>query len=190
MRYIKYINPLLYIRVLVRFIKKRSFKKYGKNFIFDPFSQIVTPSMICVGDDVFIGYNAYISAEVDLDDYVMIGPNVTIIGGDHSFGEQGKRTRFLSAKDNYSNKISIKKDVWIGANVTILKGITIGEGTIVGAGSVVVKSLPPYSICVGNPCTPRKKIFSGKELIGHLEAFDMSRKEIENILLERGSFFG
>lgn len=47
--------------------------------------------------------------------------------------------------------ITIEDNVWIGANCTVLKGVTIGHGTVVGAGSTVVKSLPPMSICVGNP---------------------------------------
>ena len=41
--------------------------------------------------------------------------------------------------------------VWIGANVTVLKGVTIGEEAVVGAGSVVTKDIPPRAIAVGNP---------------------------------------
>ena len=51
----------------------------------------------------------------------------------------------------------IGKNVWIGDKVTILPGVSIGEGTIVGANSVVTKSLPAYSVCVGNPARIIKK---------------------------------
>jgi acetyltransferase-like isoleucine patch superfamily enzyme len=48
-------------------------------------------------------------------------------------------------------KIRIEDDVWIGANVTILKGVNIAEGAVVGAGAVVTKNVPSYSIVAGVP---------------------------------------
>ena len=53
-----------------------------------------------------------------------------------------------------------KKGCSISANSTIICGNVIGENTLIGAGSVVSKSMPPNSICFGNPCKFRsvKKI--------------------------------
>lgn len=45
----------------------------------------------------------------------------------------------------------IGNDVWLGANVVVLRGVTIGDGCIVAAGAVVTKDLPPYSIAGGIP---------------------------------------
>ncbi|MEH3034522.1 MAG: CatB-related O-acetyltransferase [Aeromicrobium erythreum] len=42
-------------------------------------------------------------------------------------------------------------DVWLGANVVVLKGVTIGTGCIVAANAVVTKDLPPYSVAGGIP---------------------------------------
>ena len=39
----------------------------------------------------------------------------------------------------------------IGNNVIILGGVSIGEKAVIGAGAVVTKSIPAYSIAVGNP---------------------------------------
>jgi acetyltransferase-like isoleucine patch superfamily enzyme len=50
-----------------------------------------------------------------------------------------------------SRPIVIEDDVFIGARAIILKGVTIGKGCVVGAGAVVAKSVPPYSVVVGNP---------------------------------------
>ncbi|KQY55761.1 hypothetical protein ASD11_14715 [Aeromicrobium sp. Root495] len=45
----------------------------------------------------------------------------------------------------------IGNDVWLGANVVVLRGVTIGDGCVVAAGAVVTKDLPPYSIAGGIP---------------------------------------
>jgi putative colanic acid biosynthesis acetyltransferase WcaF len=50
--------------------------------------------------------------------------------------------------------ITIGANAWIGAEVFVGPGISVGELCVVGARSVVVKDLPPRTICVGNPCRP------------------------------------
>ncbi|CAM5221057.1 Streptogramin A acetyltransferase [Alishewanella longhuensis] len=45
----------------------------------------------------------------------------------------------------------IGNDVWIGANVTILRGVKISNGAIIAAGAVVTKDVPPYAIVGGVP---------------------------------------
>ena len=47
--------------------------------------------------------------------------------------------------------ITIERNVWLGANVTVLKGVTIGENTMVGTGSLVIHSLPPNVVAAGSP---------------------------------------
>lgn len=51
-----------------------------------------------------------------------------------------------------------KDDAWIGAGSIILPGVTIGEGAVVGAGAVVTKDVPPYTVVVGVPARPIKRI--------------------------------
>ncbi|MEW6676744.1 MAG: serine acetyltransferase [Pseudomonadota bacterium] len=46
---------------------------------------------------------------------------------------------------------TIGNNVDIGANVVIIGDISIGEGCIIGAGAIVTKSIPPWSVAVGNP---------------------------------------
>ena len=62
--------------------------------------------------------------------------------------EAGGRQSFRSVGGNLA---TIGNDVWIGANVVVLRGVTIGDGAIVAANAVVTKDIPPYSIAGGIP---------------------------------------
>lgn len=48
--------------------------------------------------------------------------------------------------------IVIGENVWVAAEVFVGPGVSIGELCVVGARSVVVKDLPPRTLCAGNPC--------------------------------------
>lgn len=52
---------------------------------------------------------------------------------------------------NHAQDIVLGRHVWIGQNVTILKGCNIGDDSILALGAVVTKSCPPNSIMAGNP---------------------------------------
>ncbi|WP_053405290.1 DapH/DapD/GlmU-related protein [Persicobacter sp. CCB-QB2] len=47
--------------------------------------------------------------------------------------------------------ISIGRDCWIGAKVTITDGVTIGDHCVIAAGAVVTKSMPAYTVIGGVP---------------------------------------
>jgi len=54
--------------------------------------------------------------------------------------------------------VFIGNNVWLGVNITVLKGVTIGDNTLVAAGSVVTKSLPPNVMAGGVPAKPLRQI--------------------------------
>ena len=78
------------------------------------------------------------------------------------------------------NNVTIEEGCWIGSRVTILPRVKRGKKSIIGANSVVSKDIPPYSICVGNPCIVKKYRFDN-EMIQLLEELKWWDKPIEDI---------
>ena len=52
---------------------------------------------------------------------------------------------------NPEKAIHIGNKVWVGCNVTILKGVSIMDGSIIGMGSVITKDVPANVISAGYP---------------------------------------
>ena len=79
----------------------------------------------------------------------MMGPEVIMYNRNHKFSD----LNIPMLKQGFQDvePITIGNDVWIGVRAIILPGVEIGEGSIIGAGAVISKSVPPYSIVVGNP---------------------------------------
>ena len=184
MRLSKLFDPL----TLTAYIRKRGFerrfRKTGKNFIYDPLSTIITPELMEVGDNVFIGEQAHISGRLTIGNNVMFGPRPIIVGGNHLFAVGGKSVRFLAPLDGENiEPVAVEDEVWCGASVLLLGGVTLGMGCVIGAGSVVTKSIPPYVIAVGNPCKPVARIFGDASLVRHLE--QLGYEDIARTILRR-----
>jgi len=113
----------------------------------EPYCRLVGDPSIQVGDNFYMNVGCHILGEIIIGDDVIIGPKTVMWGRDHGTA----CTELIRKQPHIKESIIIGNDVWIGANVTILKGVHIGDGAVVGAGSVVVKDIPAYSIAVGNP---------------------------------------
>ena len=109
----------------------------------------LTNEISYIGDNVSINRNTILRGKYKIGRDCAIGPNCTIIGANHNFKD---KTKSIKSQGSSIKGIVIGNDVWIGANCVILDGVTIGEGSVIGAGSIVTKSIPPYSVAVGNPC--------------------------------------
>jgi maltose O-acetyltransferase len=114
-------------------------------------------SEIMIGNGVWINNNAVIIAEqcrIEVGDDTLIGPEFMVIDSDFHDLDPVKR---LTGNPRYSS-VSIGKNVFIGARVTILKGVTIGDNSVVAAGSVVQKDIPQNVIAGGVPAIIMKKM--------------------------------
>ncbi len=144
---------------------KYQFKQTGRDVIFDPLHSRFTYDSISIGDHVFIASGAWFSGAMSIGSYVMIGPNVSILGGDHEFSDLTKPMFLVKEKTKNPDDIRIGHDVWVGANVTILKGVKIGDGAIIAAGSVVTKSVEPLTIVAGVPAIKIKDRFDDEQSV-------------------------
>lgn len=80
---------------------------------------------------------------ISIGDWCGFGDGCIILAHEGQFDE------FLNA--GRIGRVVIHPHSHIGSRSIILPGVEIGPRTIVGAGSVVTKTLPPNSVCVGNP---------------------------------------
>lgn len=110
-----------------------------------------TGENVCLGKCSSLGKNLKIHNTVlVVGDYVMMGPDIMIMGGGHNFAD----TAVPMAKQGGvgKSKLVIHDDVWIGTRALILGNVGfIGKGAIIGAGAVVTKPVPDYAIVAGNP---------------------------------------
>ncbi len=145
------------------------FKKYGNNISIGAKGTFMGSYELSLGNNIFIGEKCHIAAwNFHIGDNVMIGPGFTAVCNDHKYNKIGEYM-FEYAEDKEREPIVIENDIWIGANVTVLKGVKISEGAIIGAGSVVTKDVAPYSINFGNPCSFNRTRFNSlDELSEHL----------------------
>jgi acetyltransferase-like isoleucine patch superfamily enzyme len=106
---------------------------------------------IIIGDRVFIGAGS----EFNIRRGVQIGADCLIASGckfvDHDHGTSRRDVPMNQQADGAEAAITLEEDVWLGANVIVLKGVRIGRGAIVAAGAVVTKSVPAYEIWGGVP---------------------------------------
>lgn len=80
--------------------------------------------------------------------------------------------------------IVVEEDVWLGANVTLLKGVHVGRGSVVGAGSVVRNDIPPYAVVTGNPAKIVGFKYSPSIIVEHEEKLFPEEERLSEELLE------
>lgn len=125
----------------------------------DNSSTIFIPFHTNFGRHIKIGKNVFINhacsfldmGGITIEDDVQIGPRVNLITENHPV-DPSKR-KHLDLKP-----VHIKRNVWIGAGVTILPGVTVGENSIVAAGAVVNKDVPANAIFGGVPAKMIKQL--------------------------------
>ena len=152
-------------------IENRKYVRIGEkgiinaHFIFESEKGEVT-----IGDNVHLGGVTFISRnKIEIQDDVTMAWGIIIYDhNSHSIYWEERKNDNQQCYDDYINcngnsvvnkdwscvadaPIVIESKVWVGFDVTILKGVTIGEGAVIGAKSVVTKNVEPWTVVAGNP---------------------------------------
>jgi maltose O-acetyltransferase len=138
-----------------------------------------------IGDDVFLPDSTSIDANhcylISIGDHCGFGEGCVLLAHDAQMDEYLDAARL--------GRIVIHASSHIGTRTIVLPGVEIGPRTIVGAGSVVTKSLPPDSVCAGNParvlCSLAEYLARHRQRIETAQTFEYARYDINVLTSER-----
>lgn len=141
-----FINSYLPLPTRVKALILRLFGAgIGKNFVIKPAVNIKYPWFLTVGDNVWVGENAWIDnlAAVVIGDNVCISQGAMLQTGNHDYSR--------SSFDLRIEPIHLKEGVWIGASSVVCPGVTCDSHAVLTVGSVATGDLEAYGVYQGNP---------------------------------------
>lgn len=104
-----------------------------------------------IGKCVLIGRRGVINTGgfLEIGDYTILGPNVYVGDADHVY--TNITIPILTAGATMNRSVIIEENCWLAMNSVVSGNLAIGRGSVVGANTVVNRSVPPFSVIVGNP---------------------------------------
>lgn len=138
-----------------------------------------------IGNDVLLPDSTWVDTShcflISIGDHCGFGDGCLLLAHDAQMDEYLDAARI--------GRVVIHESSHIGARTVVLPGVEIGPRTIVGAGSVVTKSLPPNSVCAGNParviCSLDEYLSRHRDRISQAARFDYDRYDIRALTPER-----
>lgn len=120
------------------------------SFLKVSFSLNDSGKFITIGKNVGIGEYAHLGGAggLSIGDDCIIGPYLSCHPENHRFLDNQELIRLQGTQ---RKGISIGKNCWIGAKVTILDGVKIGNNCVIAAGAVINKDMPDNAVIGGVP---------------------------------------
>lgn len=114
--------------------------------------RVFPPIYADFGKNIHLGENVFINdcchfqdhGGITLGDGCQIGHGVVFATLNHGLAPEDRQT-------TYPAPIVLGRNVWVGANATILQGVTIGDNAVVAAGAVVTKDVAANTVVGGVP---------------------------------------
>ncbi len=122
----------------------------GDGVTFYPCVSIRGYGRLTIGDHTSINSGVIfgLTCELTLGKNVLVADNVSFRTADHEFSDVD---RPMVEQGERRGSIVVEDGVWLGANVTVLRGVRIGRDAIVGANAVVTRDVPACAIVGGVP---------------------------------------
>lgn len=121
---------------------------------------IATGGTIRIGSSVHICSSCVLGGRggIDIGDYSSLSHGVKLLSAVDDFSGERMTNSTLPAAvlGVQTAPIVIERFAPLGSGTVVLPGVTIGEGTAVQAMSLVAQTLPPWTVCAGNPAAPIK----------------------------------
>lgn len=115
-----------------------------------PGVRLWAPWNLVMGDGSVLadGVDCYSMATVTLGARAIVSQGGHLCAGGHDYESRNFQL--------VAEPISIGAHAWLCAGAFVGPGVTVGAGAVIGARAVVVKDMPAWTVCAGNPCRPLK----------------------------------
>ena len=129
-----------------RFLLRSFGAQVGAGCRIAPSCRVWAPWNLLMGEFSALGdgVDCYSMGLITLGSKVAVSQRSFLCAGSHD-------VRSLS-RPLVTGPIVIEDHVWIAAECFVHPDVVIREGAVIGARSVVIKEIPAWSICAGNPC--------------------------------------
>ena len=139
-------------------IGSRSFIRSGLHIqAIVEYAGVTYQPLIEIGDDVYIGSNAYFTAvdRISIGDGSVLSEQVYITDEFHGMDPDAG---LIMKQPLYSKgPVIIGRNCFLGFRASIMPGVMLGDHCIVGANSTVTRSFPAYSMVGGSPARLLKR---------------------------------
>ena len=133
-------------------VGKRSFIRSGLRIqAITEYAGFTYQPRIEIGDDVYIGGNAYFTAidKISIGDGSVLSEQVYIT--DEFHGMDPHSGLIMQQPLTSKGPVIIGRSCFLGYRAAIMPGVTLGDHCVVGANSTVTRSFPEYSMIGGSP---------------------------------------
>ena len=101
---------------------------------------------VSIGSNVVIAAGAMVCAHATIADSAILNTGC-IVEHECAVGQSAH----ICPGVRLAGHVTVGPVAFVGIGAVVIQGLTIGQAAVIGAGSVVLRDVPPYTTCVGQP---------------------------------------